>query len=367
MTMAAGASRSLVLVVDDQEAGRFAKSQIVRRARFDVVEAATGHDALSIAANRDPDLVILDVNLPDISGLEVCRQLKARHRSVPMQVVQVSATAITDQDRIKGLDGGADAYLTEPVNPEVLVATLNALDRTHRAEAALARANRLKDDFIAVLSHELRSPLNVSLGWIARLRRDDATPEQRARAIDAIERATAQQWRIVNDLLDVARIENGKLEVELGPIDLVDVVRASVDAVGSRSGAPIAVTLPAAPIAIVGDAARLQQVIVNLLTNARNFTPEYGSIAVAVAADDDFAEIVVEDTGAGIEPELLPHLFEHFRQSADPARRRHKGLGLGLSIARGIVHAHHGTLRASSPGPGQGATFTIRLPLRTGR
>lgn len=364
---AAARERALVLVVDDQDAGRFAKAQIVQRAQFDVVEAANGHDALTVAAARDPDLVVLDINLPDISGLEVCRQLKAKHRQVPVQVVHVSATAVSDRDRIAGLDGGADAYLTEPLNPEVLVATLTALERNRQVETALARANRVKDEFLAVLSHELRTPLNVTLGWVARLRSEVTTPEQRAKALDAIERATRQQWRIVNDLLDVARIEKGKLEVQMQPMDLVEVVRASVDALGDRNGAPIGTELPKAPVPMHGDAARLQQVVVNLLTNARNFTPAYGSIAVVLDTDGTHAQIVVKDTGAGIEPDLLPHLFEDFRQSDDPERRRHKGLGLGLSIARGIVAAHRGTLTATSAGAGQGAAFTIRLPLTPGR
>jgi two-component system, sensor histidine kinase len=355
----------LVLVVDDQDAGRFAKAQIVRRARFDVCEASTGRDALKLAEDRDPDLVVLDVNLPDLNGVEVCRQLKARPRTVPLQVVHMSATAIAETDRIKGLDGGADAYLTEPVSPELLVATLTSLERIRQAETELARANRQKDEFLAVLSHELRTPLNVTLGWIAQLRRGDLPPDQQARALEAIERGAQHQWRIVNDLLDVARIDKGKLEVDTAArVDLSDVVRASVEALAGRpDSAPIALRLPRGPVPVAADPSRLQQVVVNLLSNAAQFTPSNGTITVTVEGDGRWARVVVEDTGAGIERELLPHLFETFRQSADPGRRRHKGLGLGLAIARGIVEAHHGTLTASSPGIGLGATFVVTLPL----
>jgi len=352
----------LVLVVDDQDAGRFAKTQIVRRARFEVCEASTGYGALKLAEDRDPDLVVLDVNLPDLSGVEVCRQLKARPRAVPLQIVHMSATAIADADRVRGLDGGADAYLIEPVSPDLLVATLTSLERVRQAETELARANRIKDEFLAVLSHELRTPLNVTLGWLAQLRRGGLSPAHQQRALEAIERGARHQWRIVNDLLDIARIDNGKLDIEFVDVNLVDIVRLSIDAVEHQSRVRITFQAPADPIVVAGDGSRLQQVIVNLLSNAAHFTPADGSITVTVDSDGRSARIVVEDTGGGIEPELLPHLFERFRQSPDPERRRHKGLGLGLAIAHGIVEAHRGALTASSGGIGRGATFTVTLP-----
>ena len=362
---AASRARPLVLIVDDVDANRFAKTQILRRANFEVCEAATGQEALRMAADRAPDLVMLDVHLPDISGFEVCRRLKSEPRAVPLSVLQISASAISDVERATGLDNGADAYLTEPVSSDVLVATIRALDRVRRLEGQLAGASQKKDEFMAVLSHELRTPLNVMLGRIAQLRDPNLPGELRERALDALERSASRQWRLIDELLDVARIENGKLELQLAPVDLADVVRAVADALGARAAAArveLRVELESGRIS--GDASRLQQVVTNLVANAVQFTPPGGLIGVSVATFQREVEVSVSDTGIGIEPALLPHIFEPFRQSADPQQRGHRGLGLGLAICAGIVDAHGGRLSASSKGIGCGATFTASFPRR---
>ncbi|HZP47576.1 MAG TPA: hybrid sensor histidine kinase/response regulator [Vicinamibacterales bacterium] len=362
---AASRARRLVLVVDDQDPNRFAKAQILRRANYEVCEATNGHDALRVAADRDPDLVLLDVHLPDISGLEVCRRLKAEPRTVPIAVLQVSATAISDAERATGLENGADAYLTEPVSSEVLLATMRALDRVRQLEAELAAANRLKDEFLAVLSHELRTPLNVMLGRIAQLRDVRLPDDVRERAIDALERSARHQWQLVDELLDVARIEKGKLELQLADVDLADVVRGAVDAMTSRAAAgrvELRADIHSAPVS--GDANRLQQVVTNLVGNAVQFTPPGGLIRVSLSASGREVQLSVADTGVGIDAELLPHIFERFRQSSDPQQRGHRGLGLGLAISAGIVEAHGGRLAAASEGTGRGSTFTVVLPRR---
>ena len=365
MIAAARAHRRLVLVVDDQAPSRYAKSQILRRADYEVCEATNGHDALRLAQDRNPDLVLLDVQLPDISGLEVCRRLKAVPRYVPLPVLQISASAVTDADRAAGLENGADAYLTEPVSADVLLATVRALDRVRELEAALTEANRSKDEFLAVLSHELRTPLNIMIGRITQLRQPDLPDDLRARAIDALERSARHQWRLVDELLDVARIEKGKLELQLTSVELTDVVRAVAEGMAARTvAARVELRLELAPVTVVADAGRLQQVLTNLVGNAVQFTPPGGLITVSVAPNDAEIEIAVCDTGVGIDRALLPHIFERFRQSADPQQRGHRGLGLGLAISAGIVDAHGGRLTAASDGPGQGATFTIVLPRR---
>lgn len=356
-------ARRLVLLVDDEAPNRFAKAQILRRADYEVVEAATGHDALQVAHDRDPDLVLLDVHLPDISGLEVCRRLKAAPRVVPVSVLQISATAITDADRARGLDTGADAYLTEPISPEVLVSTVRALERVRQLEAKLAEANRSKDEFMAVLSHEMRAPLNVMIGRIAQLRQPDLTDDLRQLAIEALDRSARHQWRLVEELLDVARIEKGKLELQLAPVDVASLVRAVAEALApSAAMAHVQIHVEVEPAVVTGDQGRLQQVLMNLVGNAVQFTPPGGMIRIAMDAGARDITIMVADTGVGIDPALLPHIFERFRQSTDPDRRSHRGLGLGLAIATGIVEAHGGRISAASEGLGRGAVFTVVLP-----
>src|SRR5262245_23328230 len=367
-----------ILVVDDEDAGRFVKAQTLRRAGYHVFEASTGADALTLAVKERPDLVVLDVNLPDISGLEVCRRLRAAHPSLPgIQILQISNTAISPADQVRGLQHGADVYLTEPTESSVLVATVQALLRVRKAETALARAlaserdarriaeeaSRLKDEFIATLSHELRTPLNALMGWIWQLRHTSLGSEARERALDSLERNTRMQAQLINDLIDVSRASKGKLQLEMRLVDLQTVVAAANefirDAVLRKE---LEVRQQVAPLWVAGDQARLQQVVTNLLTNAVQFTPRKGRISVTLAADGRDAVLTVQDTGAGIEPVFLPHVFDQFRQGEGGLARTHGGLGLGLSVVKQLVDLHGGTVAVESRGNGQGATFTVRLP-----
>jgi signal transduction histidine kinase len=239
------------------------------------------------------------------------------------------------------------------------------LDRERAARAEAERANRMKDEFLAMISHELRTPLGAILGWTHLLRRSDATPAHRDRCLDVIERNTRLQEHLISDLLDVSRIVAGKLHLELASVDLPLVVEAAIDACRSAAECKhvtIGATTDATSMTLRGDAGRIQQVVTNLLINAIKFTPRGGSITVSLARRDDRAEIAVRDTGQGIAPELLPHVFERFRQGDSPGARCHGGLGLGLSIVEHLVALHGGAVRAESEGPGRGATFTVTLP-----
>jgi signal transduction histidine kinase len=371
------ASPFVVLVVDDNDAARFGNVQLLRRERYRVLEAPTGREALRLAEHERVDLVLLDVHLPDISGLEVCRSLKQAGSNPTVQVLQLSSTAVSDQDRIRGLTGGADAYLTEPVHPQVLLATIEALLRVRRAELALAealasareardeaeRANRFKDEFLATLSHELRTPLSAMVGWIWQLRQGISDEDARRRALDGLERNTQTQVRLINDLLDVARIGKGKLELELGPVELGPIVEAAIESVQtSIKKKRLVVTVHSVAAQVTGDSGRLQQVVVNLLTNAIKFSREGGAIEIRLESTPTEAVIVVRDHGQGIVPSVLPHVFDQFWQADQGTARRHGGLGLGLSIARQLVQIHGGRVTAESEGPGLGATFTVHLP-----
>jgi signal transduction histidine kinase len=368
---------SVVLVVDDNDANRFAKTSWLRRAGVRVFEAATGRAALETLSRQPIDLVLLDINLPDMSGLDVCARIKKDPTLIAVQVLQISATAVTDADRVRGLEGGADAYLPEPAAPDVVLATLNALLRVRRAELermeALEReqearrqaeqANRVKDDFLATLSHELRTPLNAALGWIALLKGGMLDAGGQQRAVEALERSARQQWTLINQLLDAASIQQGKMRLEIATVDLQAVGAAVIELVRVEAAAKgVEIVAALEPLCVSGDSSRLQQVMTNLLNNAVQFTAAGSRVGLTIGRDGSDAVIRVEDSGIGIDPRFLPHVFEEFRQADGPGIGK-GGLGLGLAISRHIVELHGGRIQAASPGLGRGATFTVRIPV----
>jgi PAS domain S-box-containing protein len=498
---------SLILNVDDTEAGRYAISRVLSQAGFRVVEATTGEEAVAVARAADPALIVLDVNLPDISGLEVCSRLRADPRTAAVPVLHLTATYANSEGWAAALDQGADAYLTEPVDPAVLVATVRALLRARAAEAEVRReaerwqttfdtishgvayldadgtvlranramaemhgvrpsdlvgkrplppipgarepaegwplqrarhslrrevshiqrgdrwfevavdpvtrdgafrgavrtvtditestraeierkraeaerdqllereraarleaeaANRLKDEFLATLSHELRTPLNAIVGWAAVLRGQTVDPELR-RAVDTIDRNARAQSQLIEDILDVSRIVTGKLTLEVEPVDLVTVVGAALESLRPSAEAKrihLHVDVEADLPELAGDPGRLQQVVWNLLSNGVKFTPAGGTVAISARVVGPEVRLEVRDTGAGIAPDFLPHVFERFRQADASTTRAHGGLGLGLAIVHHLVELHGGTVEAESPGLGGGATFRVRLPVR---
>ena len=234
------------------------------------------------------------------------------------------------------------------------------------ARAIAENALRAKDEFLSTLSHEIRTPLNAVLGW-ARilLGRDDIDRTLLERALHVIERNATAQARMIDDMLDMARIATGKLRLDMRPVDVVKVVLAAVDVVMPTTQAKriaLRTQLDPRTPSILGDQDRLQQVIWNLLSNAMKFSEPGGSIEVRVATSGKFVRIVVSDTGHGISPDFLPHVFERFRQADASSSRRHGGLGVGLSLVHDLIELHGGSVRAYSEGEGKGATFTIDLP-----
>ncbi|MBD1825490.1 PAS domain-containing protein, partial [Cyanobacteria bacterium FACHB-DQ100] len=229
----------------------------------------------------------------------------------------------------------------------------------------LVRVNRIKDEFLAVLSHELRSPLNPILGWTKLLQTRNFNPAQTAQALAAIERNAKLQTQLIDDLLDIAKILRGKLSLTVAPVDLVFVIESAIETVSTAAQAKSIQLQTVVPQIgpISGDAVRLQQIVWNLLSNAVKFTPSQGRVEIRLEQVGDLAQITVSDTGKGINPDFLPHIFESFRQEDLSTTRTFGGLGLGLAIVRNLVEAHGGTIWAESPGEGQGAIFTVRLPL----
>lgn len=496
-------SQIKIVNVEDYAPSREASSELLRLEGFAVFEAATGSEALELVAQVRPQLVLLDVKLPDISGHEVCRRLKADDPTIP--ILQISASLASGEERVRGLESGADAYLVKPVEPEELIATIKALLRMREAEEArretekryellfessslptwicdlesfeflavnqaairqygysreeflamsiwdiqpaenvpaiegyvtkipdavpnasewrhtkrdgtiievevirhellyrgrraalvLANditdrkraeqereqlldqeqkareeaetANRAKDEFLATVSHELRAPLNAMLGWAQILRSTRVDDKTLARAIEIIERSARTQSRLIEDLLDTARIVSGKLRLDIQPVDLTSLIENAVDVLRPASEAKqidIQLLLNAGREVITGDPDRLQQVVWNLLSNAIKFTPKGGGVEVHLERADPHVRITVSDTGKGISAEYLPFIFDRFHQADSSSTRRSTGLGLGLSLVRHLVELHGGTVYAKSTGEGQGASFIINLPLR---
>ena len=285
-------------------------------------------------------------------------------------------------------DYSARAVAGGPQEVGVLVATFNemleaiqrreaeleqiqrALEETLEERTALYRqaeeANRAKDQFLATLSHELRTPLNAIVGWTSILAQGALDEDEAARAIGTIERNAKAQAKLIEDILDVSRIVSGKLHLGVSPVDLPAVVQSAADSLHHAADAKqirIQLVLDSHAGPVSGDSDRLQQVFWNLISNAIKFTPRGGRVYVRLSRPNSHVELVVKDTGIGIRPEFLPFVFERFRQADSSTTRTYGGLGLGLAIVRHIVELHGGTVEATSPGEGLGATFTIGLPL----
>jgi PAS domain S-box-containing protein len=478
-----------VLIVDDTDASRYVTARLLRAAGAKIIEAITGAQALELAPAAD--VIVLDVNLPDIDGYEVCRRMRQRDDTRSTPIVHLSAAYVTDNNKVFGLESGADAYLTHPAEPEMLVATINTLLRARRAEeenrrttrllgsvfrtaavgiavvdadnrliemnpafcamlgssrealqdrplaevagAAFAtavnveeshevagllqradgsalhcewnvvsvgtgervisvsdmtrrreleqerealldaerharadaeRANASKDDFLAVLSHELRNPLSNILGW-SNIARRVTDPAQRDQALAAINTNVYTQVQLVEDLLDVSRIAEGKLRLERHPVDLSATVREAIQSAGpaALNGDVSVRHAPQAPLWVSADPGRLQQIVANLLSNAIKFSPRGSIVEVTVSAENGRAQLLVADNGVGIAPDLLPHIFERFRQGDSSTTRRTSGLGLGLAIVKSLVGLHGGSISAYSAGTNQGTRFIVDLPL----
>jgi PAS domain S-box-containing protein len=233
---------------------------------------------------------------------------------------------------------------------------------------ALQEANRLKDEFLATLSHEIRTPLNAILGYAQLLESAQLEPQHREKAADAIARNAESLTKIIDDILDVSRITAGRLRLKIEPVHLPELVQDALSAVqlaAEAKGIRLVTEIDPAVTPVAGDAARLQQVLWNLLINAIKFTPRGGQVVVAAGPVDGGSRIVVRDTGVGIASEFLPFVFDRFRQADSRTTREFAGLGLGLAIARHLVELHGGTITASSEGPGKGSTFTVILPALT--
>ena len=373
--------RARIMLADDNADMR----EYVRRLltpRYEVETAADGEAALGLARLQHYDLVLSDVMMPKLDGFGLLRALRSDDRTQSIPVILLSARA-GEESRVEGMGAGADDYLVKPFSARELLARVEAHLNLHRvrqeAEASLKQlmvaeqkaranaemANRVKDEFLAMLSHELRTPLNAIIGWSHLLRKGQLNERDREHGISVIDRNAEAQRAIIDELLDVSRIVTGKLRLEKRPVDLATVISAAIDSVrpaAERKNIEIVTSIDRDAAPVSGEPVRLQQVIWNLLSNAVKFTPQDGRVNVELNVAGKFLEVVITDTGEGIDGDFLPSIFERFRQADSSTRRVHGGLGLGLSIVRSLVEMHDGEIHVASDGKGKGATFTLRLP-----
>jgi hypothetical protein len=295
----------------------------------------------------------------EYSGETICRTRSGEERTIELSIFTMRSGLGEPQCYVS-----IKRDITARKKTEAKLAQLLVRERAARADAE--KANRLKDEFLATLSHELRTPLNAVIGWSRILKTGRLDKESSAHAIEVIERNAWAQKQIIEDILDVSRVITGKLQLHLGPVNLVSVVNAALDAVRPALEAKdirVETQFPSDLKVIAGDVDRLQQVVWNLLSNASKFTPVGGTVGIRVTQDDTYVEIEISDTGPGIAAEFLPHVFERFRQADGSTTRTHGGLGLGLAIVRHLVELHGGSIGAENISAQSGAVFTLKLPL----
>ena len=394
----AGASSSIrLLVVDDEESVAFTVSEVLRLDGFVVDTALSGEEAVIRLRDTQYDLVLTDLHMEGGDGLSVLGEVK---RTSPLTIAIVLTGFASLESAIAAMRQGAYDYLVKPCiiddmkhtiqrgleHRRLMLAEQNARanlellnrelerrveERTaelKRVNEELERANNVKDVFFATLSHELRTPLTPILGWTKLLRSSTVHAGLLSQGLETIERNARLQTRLIDDLLDISRIVSDKLHFESEPTDLGKLVEMAVETVRNKANErqiALSVNIKDAPLIVQGAPVRLQQVIWNLLSNAVKFTDSGGSVRIEANRLNGEARVVVTDTGQGIEPGFLAHVFDPFRQADGSTTRQHGGLGLGLAIVRKLVELHGGWVRAESEGIGQGARFIFALPLAT--
>ncbi len=364
--------RPTVLNVNDSPANLYTTSRILIGAGFRVIEAVDGGSALEQAKTR-PDLMLLDVQVPDISGIEVCRQVKENESTASIAVLMTSANYVTLESKVLGLEHAADGYLAQPFEAAELVAMVRSLVRLRHAEQEsrkrndrLVEADRRKDEFLAMLAHELRNPLAAATTALYLLEKSTDDPARQARSKDVIRRQLGNLGRLVDELVDVSRVTRGKIELRKESVDLSQLVQRAValtrERWGTARGQQIELTTPPFPVLVFGDVMRLEQIFNNLLDNASKYSEKNGRITVTVAVNGPASIVRVKDDGMGLALEAVADVFGLFYQVDQSAGRARGGLGIGLTLVRTLVELHEGTVAAGSAGLGKGSEFSVRLP-----
>jgi signal transduction histidine kinase len=379
-------SRARILIVDDLPEKLLVYSSLLAEIDAEIVQARSGTEALKRVLEGTFAVILLDVNMPDIDGLETATLIRGHRNGRQTPIIFITAYA-DEVQTARGYALGAVDYIQSPVVAPALHSKVQVFVDLFNAHAALALSNqelenrvkertaeleqlsRLKDEFLATMSHELRTPLNAIFGWVTLLRTRRLDEPTQERALETIERNARAQKRLIEDLLDVSRIVTGKVALEILPVNPQRVVQAALETMqpaAQTKGITVVPLLDTGVATVRGDFARLQQIVCNLLSNAIKFTPSGGRVEVKLAHRNGEAEISVSDSGQGIKPEFLPLVFDRFRQEDGSISRRHGGLGLGLAIVRHLVELHAGSVEAISEGEGKGSRFVVRLPTPLG-
>ena len=387
-----------ILLVDDQPGKLLSYTAMLAPLDEHLILANSGREALDHLLRTDITVVLMDVSMPELDGFELAEIIRGHPRYAKTAIIFVSAVRVSDLDRLKAYASGAVDYISVPVIPEILRAKVCVfIDlyrqtreaerlnrdledrvnvRTAELEASmlyqrelsdrLRMADRRKDEFLAMLAHELRNPLAPIRNAIDLLRQKPALDAEMQWCQEVISRQTTQLTRLVDDLLDVSRITQGKITLQKERLDLDTIVDQAVEMsqplIEARHHA-LRVTLADGAVPIEGDALRLTQVVGNLLNNAAKYQDSHGRIAVTVRCDRGWASVSVRDEGIGIAPELMPQIFELFSQGEQGPDHMHGGLGIGLSLVKTLVELHGGRVEVSSPGLGRGSEFVVHLPI----
>src|ERR1700722_12177480 len=394
-----------ILLVDDQPARLLSYESILSELGQNLVMAHSGAQALQLLMTDEFAVVLLDVNMPGMDGFETATLIHEHPRYEKTPIIFITGVHVSDLDRLQGYKVGAVDYVAIPVVPEILrskvavlvelycqrrelkqlnrsLAEANAMlaeanstlqvEKTRELEqlnAALREGNRHKDEFLAMLAHELRNPLAPIHNAVQLMRNPQLPAQQLNWAREVIERQTGHLTKLVDDLLDVSRITRGKINVDREQVELATVVARAVETVEpmlSRQRHELIVSVEPQPLYIDGDLTRLTQIVGNILSNAIKYTDAGGRIELTAGSIGEWIEIRVRDNGIGIDPALLPEVFDLFTQSSQLKEPARAGSGLGLALAKRLVQMHGGEVRAHSEGPGQGSEFTVLLPRQTG-
>ncbi|WP_088889587.1 response regulator [Leptolyngbya ohadii] len=380
-----------VLLVDDRPENLVVLERVLQGLGQNLVKVQSGAAALKYLLDHDVAVILLDVQMPGMDGFETAQLIRQRDRSQHTPIIFITAYTESDDLRSQGYTLGAVDYLYKPIEPAILTSKVSVFidlfkknlevqrqaaqliaknAEIIRAEAARQQAedaNRLKDEFLAVVSHELRTPLNSILGWAQLLLRREFDPDRMRQALETIERNAQTQVRLIEDILDISRLMRGKVQLSIRPINFPSFIEAAIESIRPQAEAKsIHLDVPPHPMPekIQADSVRLHQIVWNLLNNAIKFTPEGGTVSLRIASPaKGWMKLHISDTGIGIDPEFLPHVFDHFRQADSSSTRLQGGLGLGLAIVRQLVELHNGKIEVHSDGRHQGTTFTVHLPI----
>lgn len=393
-----------ILMVDDQPGKLLTYEAILGELDENLLTAASAREAFEVLLRTEVAVVLVDVCMPDLDGFELASMIRQHPRFQSTAILLISAVLTNDIDRMRGYTSGAMDYLPVPVVPEILRAKvaifidlyrksreLEALnrelerrvqERTAELEASTAllqaseerlrESDRRKDQFLAILAHELRNPVAPICNSVRILKLAEWADPNTQWGIDVIERQVNHLTRLIDDLLDVSRISRGKLELRPTRVSLTEVIESAIESsrpLIEQFGHHLTIELPTRPVHLLADLVRLSQVFMNLLNNSAKYTPRGGRIGLLAEVEPPDSEnpvavvVRVRDTGVGIPAERLPDLFEMFVQIESGPGRAHGGLGIGLALVRHLVEMHGGEVEASSGGPGSGAEFAVRLPV----